>query len=220
MLFTVLNFTGTSNFIGNHATRYDGGSGGSAIYALWNVTLTFNGTNNFINNSAKGASGGAILARVNISLTFIGNSNFRNNSAQGNGGGISATTNIFLSFTGTSNFSRNSAILGGAISAIVFSTLTFNGANSFTNNGHTTNEFNINNGVSRGGAIYLAVSSLFILPHTIVHWENNHANLGGAICVSDANPTIYCTQFVQLMEKEKCFFQLSTERPGQNLSSS
>ena len=218
---TVLNFTGASNFIGNHATGYNGGSGGSAIYALWNVTLTFNGTNNFINNSAKGASGGAILARVNISLTFIGNSNFRNNSAQGNGGGISATTNIFLSFTGTSNFSRNSAMQGGAISAIVYSTLTFNGANSFTNNGHTTNEFNINNGVSCGGAMYLAISSFFsVLHHTTVHWENNHANLGGAICVSDANPSIYCTQFVQLKEKEKCFFQLSTERPGQNLSGS
>ena len=218
---TVLIFNGTNNFIGNHATRYYGGSGGSAIYALWNVALTFNGTNNFINNSAKGASGGAIHARVNISLTFIGNSNFSNNSAQGNGGGIYAATNISLSFTGTSNFSRNSAMQGGAISAISNSKLTFNGTNSFTNNGHTANEFNINNGVSCGGAMYLAISSFFsIFTHTTMRWENNHANLGGAICVSDANPSIYCTQFVQLIEKEKCFFQLSIERPGQNLSGS
>ena len=216
---TVLIFNGTNNFIGNHATRYYGGSGGSAIYTLWNVALTFNGTNNFLNNSAKGASGGAIHARVNISLTFIGSSNFSNNSAQGNGGGIFASTNISLSFTGKSNFSRNSAMQGGAISAISNSTLTFNGANSFTNNGRTTNEFNINNGVSCGGAMYLGISSFFsIFTHTTVHWENNHANLGGAICVSDANPSIYCTQFVQLIQKEKCFFQLS--RPGQNLSSS
>ena len=217
---TVLIFNGTNNFIGNHATRYYGGSGGSAIYALWNVAVTFNGTNNFINNSAKGASGGAIHARVNISLTFIGNSNFSNNSAQGNGGGIYAATNISLSFTGKSNFSRNSAMQGGAISAIAYSTLTFNGTNRFTNNGHTTNEFNINNGVSCGGAMYLAISSSFsIFTHTTMRWENNHANLGGAICVSDANPSIYCTQFVQFnIQKEKCFFQLS--RPGQHLSGS
>ena len=62
--------------------------------------------------------------------------------------------------------------------------------------------------------MYLAISSTFsILPHTTVHWENNHASLGGAIYVSDANPLIYCNEFVQ---KEKCFFQLP--RPGQNLS--
>ena len=210
---TVLNFTGTSNFIGNHATGYNVGG---AIYAIQNVTLTFNGTNNFINNSAK-YEGGAILARTNISLTFIGNSNFSNNSAQGNGGAIYAATNISLSFTGTSNFSRNSAMRGGAISAISNSTLTFNGSISFTNNGHTTNKFNINNGDSRGGAMYLGISSLFsIFPHTTVHWENNHANLGGAIYVYDANPLIYCTEFVQFIRKEKCFFQLP--RPGQNLS--
>ena len=207
---TVLNFIGTSNFIGNHETGYNSGS---AIYALWNAVLIFNGTNNFINNSAN--SGGAIFAATNISLTFIGSSNFSNNSAYSNGGAISATTNIFLSFTGTSNFSRNSAMLGGAISAISNSTLTFNGTNSFTNNGHTTNEFNINNGVSCGGAMYLAISSFFsIFNHTTVHWENNHSELGGAICVSDST---YCTRVVQSRNK-KCFVQLS--RPGQNLSGS
>ena len=65
--------------------------------------------------------------------------------------------------------------------------------------------------------MHLAISSLFfVLPHTTVHWENNHANLGGAICFSDANPSIYCTDIEQFILKEKCFFQLS--RPGQILS--
>ena len=89
---------------------------------------------------------------MNTVLTFIGKSSFSNNSAQGNGGAIAAETNISLSFTGTSNFNSNSALQGGAIFAIRNSTLTFNGANTFTNNGHT-NKFNINNGVSCGGAM-------------------------------------------------------------------
>ena len=42
-------------------------------------------------------------------------------------------------------------------------------------------------------------------------WENNHANLGGAIFVYDANPRIYCNRDIP---KEECFFQL----PGHNLS--
>ena len=100
---------------------------------------------------------------------------------------------------------------GGAIFAIRNSTLTFDGADKFTNNGLTNN---VNNGVSRGGAMYLAISSLlFILPHTTVCLENNHANLGGAIYVYDVSPSIYCTQ--RYISRKRCFFQL----PGQNLSS-
>ena len=218
----MVTFHGTNNFVSNSANNKFIGislssyySLGGAICAGQNVALTFNGTNNFINNSVD-SLGGAIFARMNTALTFIGNSSFSNNSAQDNGGAIAAETNISLSFTGTSNFNSNSAMQGGAIFAIRNSTLTFNGANTFTNNGHT-NKFNINNGVSCGGAMYLAISSLFsVLPHTTVHWENNHANLGGAICVSDANPSIYCTDSEQFILKEKCFFQIP--RPGQILS--
>ena len=92
---------------------------------------------------------------------------------------------------------------GGAIYADD-SALTFSGNISFVSNGHDTED-------SRGGAMYLYISSTFsILPHTAVCLENNHANLGGAIYVYDANPYIYCTA----VPKQKCFFQL----PGQNLS--
>ena len=41
--------------------------------------------------------------------------------------------------------------------------------------------------------------------------ENNHANLGGAIFVYDANPRIYCNKDIP---KEECFFQL----PGHKMS--
>ena len=61
-------------------------------------------------------------------------------------------------------------------------------------------------------------STLSILPHTTVHWENSHATLGGAIYVSDVNPQIYCTQIAryiaEYVPREEGFFQL----PGQNLS--
>ena len=224
-----LTFNGTSNFTHNSA-KYSGG----AITTMYNVTVAFHGRNNFINNSGNaiytshntvinftGISNfignhvyyGTIQALRNVALTFNGTNNFINNSASSHVGAIYASTNISLSFTGTSNFTGNSALQGGAIIAINNSTLTFNGAHSFTSNGHTTNHFN---GVSRGGAMYLAIGSLFfILLNTTMCWENNHANLGGAIYVSDANPSIYCTLFIP---KEKCFFQLS--RPDQNLSDS
>ena len=52
--------------------------------------------------------------------------------------------------------------------------------------------------------------------NTTVCFENNRANLGGAIYVYDANPHIYCTQNASV-PKQKCFFQF--EFPGQNLSS-
>ena len=109
---------------------------------------------------------------------------------------------------------------GGAISANVYSTLTFDGSISFTSNGYyryTDITINADNRDNHGGAIYLSIGSAFsILPYTIVCWENNYANLGGAIYISDLNPSIYCTQIATYTPIEKCCFQLS----GQNLSNS
>ena len=65
--------------------------------------------------------------------------------------------------------------------------------------------------------MHLAIGSTFIvLPHITAHWENNYANLGGAIYVVTANPFIYCTvaQIATFIPREKCFFQF----PDQNLS--
>ena len=61
--------------------------------------------------------------------------------------------------------------------------------------------------------MYLGIRSTFsIFPHTTVHWENNHATLGGAIYVSDVNPLIYCNSIASLIPGEKCFFQLSDQK--------
>ena len=200
-LTNTLSFIGTTNFSHNSA-----GSNGGAIYTEGNVVLTFNGISNFFNNSATNKDGGAIFISHSV-FTFNGSSNFTGNSANSNGGAIFALFRVSLSFTGTSSFSSNSATLGGAINAHRNSTLTLNGSISFTNNGHDTQD-------SRGGAMYLASSStLSILPHTTVCWENNRARLGGAIYVSDVNPFIYCIQFTNYMHihtltNKQCFLQL------------
>ena len=200
----VLIFNGTNNFINNSANS------GGAIFATTNISaLRFTGTNNFTRNSA-GIKGGAVATDSNGVLTFNETNNFINNSAN-NGGAIFAVVHVSPCFTGTSSFISNSAIQGGAICANSYITLTFNGNINFTNNGHNLRD-------SRGGAIYLAIDSTFsVLPHTIVYWENNYANLGGAIYVVIANPFVYCkiTQIATFIPKEKCFFQL----PGQNRSS-
>ena len=209
----VLTFNGVNNFINNSAEHSDGG----AIRAVSNVVLTFNGVNNFINNSAEHCDGGAIRAVSNVVLTFNEITiNFICNSAYSYGGAIFTANNISLGITGTSSFSSNSAMLGGAISVYRNSTLTFNGSISFINNGNHVNKFNIDNGNSYGGALYLFISSTFlILPNTTVRWESNHAILGGAINVEDVNALIYCNQIIKYITREECFFQL----PGQNLSS-
>ena len=196
----LLGFKGTSNFTHNSADY------GGAIFTWSLALLTFNGTNNFFDNSAKIRHGGAILTLHSV-FTFSGSNNFTGNYANGNGGAIFAVRKTLLSFFDTSSFCSNSAMQGGAIFANLNSTVTFNGNISFTNNGQNTRD-------SCGGAMYLGISSTFsILPRTTVHWENNHANLGGAIYVMNANPLIYCTKISSYIPKQECFFQL----PRQNI---
>ena len=197
-----LHFTRTSIFIGNSA---DTGCGG-AIHAEAGTSLRFSGTVNFSHNSAE--SGGAFCTINNVVLDFNGINNFINNSAPMNGGAIFTKSNILLRFTGTTSFSSNSARQGGAIAAGSNSTLIFGGNITFTNNGNATKD-------TRDGAINLLIGShFFIMPNTTVCWNNNHADLGGAIYVSAVNPLIYCTQISAYTPKDECFFQL----PGQNLS--
>ena len=101
---------------------------------------------------------------------------------------------------------------GGAISANVYSTLTFNGSISFTSNGrYQYTDITIYTD-DHGGAIYLSIGSAFsILLHTTVCCENN---LEGAIYVSYVNALIYCPRIARNIPNKECFFQL----PGQNLS--
>ena len=202
----VLVFNGTNNFIGNSAN-----SDGGAIIAVFNIALSFNGASNFAHNSAE--SGGAVAMAYNVKINFNGTNKFISNSANSDGGAIFTAANISLSITGTSSFSSNSALQGGAISANVNSTLTFSGNISFTNNGYNTDTLRD----SHGGAMYLAISSTcVILPQTNVFWEDNHANLGGAIYVLNVNPFIYCkvARIARYIPKEECFFQFT----GQKLS--
>ena len=185
---TVLNISGTNNFINNSAE--DGG----AIY-VHNTRVSFSGTNNFINNVATG-DGGAIYASHTTQVSFSGNSNFINNSAARNGGAIYTSHNTQVSFSGTSNFISNVASFGGKI---------------YTSGGVIyTSDFKYG-----GGGVYMGLNCFFsILPNTTLYWENNHAAHGGAIYVVDASPLSYCTPLAKYVPKEKCFFQL----PGQNLS--
>ena len=202
---TLLNFTGTNNFISNSANR----NGGGAIVALKSTSLRFTGANNFSHNSAR-FEGGAVATADNAVFVFTGNNSFFNNTVNSDGGVFYAVANIMLNFTGTSSFGSNLAMQGGAIAANLNSKLTFDGMINFTNNGHNTRD-------SRGGSLYLTISSiLYIWSNTSVCWENNRANLGGAIYVLTANPFVYCkiTRTATFIPREKCFFQL----PGQNLS--
>ena len=231
----VLIFRGTTNFSNNSAKR-----GGGALFASASTSTNFIGASTFTHNSA-GSRGGAIITSKAV-LTFTGTTNFSNNSANDFGGGAICTLqsrisfngiNIFmgnsashggaifvlttsLSLTGTSSFSNSSAKQGGAIFANSASKLTFDGNISFINNGHNMVD-------SRGGAVYLAsIRYLFILSGTTVHWENNHANLGGAIYVFNSNPIFYCTVtrisdlLLYRLTRKSCFFQL----PGWNTNGS
>ena len=212
-----LTFTGNTSFLENNA-KFElpsitcEGSGG-AIYASPNTVLSFNGTNNFINNSA-GIEGGAIYTEINTVLSFNGISNFINNSADYNGGAVYIKENVVLSFNGISNFINNSADnSGGAISVNTNSNLTLNGLVKFVNNVCSGKLYT--NGGSVGGGVYMGLKCTFIiLPNTTVYWENNHANVGGAIYVRDASPISECALISTLVPKEECFFQL----PYQNLS--
>ena len=149
--------------------------------------------------------GGAIFASQSI-FTFNRTKYFTPNSANNDGGVIYAVKNRSFSFTGTSSFCSNLAMRGGAIFTSFKSTVTCTGNISFTHNAGDNTED------SRGGAIYLAISStLSFLRHTALCWENNHANLGRAIYVMTS--LIYCTKIAKFIPKEECFFQL----PGQNI---
>ena len=59
---TILNFSGTNNFINNRPGCSHGGdhSAGGAIIIFGNTVLSFTGSNNFINNSV-GHGGGAMF---------------------------------------------------------------------------------------------------------------------------------------------------------------
>ena len=203
-----LDITGTTNVISNSKSAEISGKSAAqciscgAIYAGHNTSLSFTGTSNFINNSAY--EGGAIYAGHNTSLSFTGTSNFINNSAV-SGGAIAAHYITSLSFTGISNFINNSAHFGGAIFIGDVTSLSFTGSGNFINN----------SAKYWGGGVCVSNSTFFIPSNTMVYWESNHAQFGGAFYVGDFyNPFIFCTTIATYAAKDECFFQI----PSQNLS--
>ena len=199
---TLLSFNGATNFISNSA-----GIGGGAIYTLNNNVLHFNGINNFTDNSAL--YGGAVYTMMNAALSYYGTNNFISNSAAVLGGAIYALNNTALSFNGISSFTGNSALVyGGAICADFNSTLTCNGTTNFANNGGVTGTLNLH-----GGGVWMGLKSIFyILRKTTVYWENNHANVGGAIYILDTSPISYCEY--AYIPRQDCFFQLPDQNPS------
>ena len=140
---TVLNFSGTTNFISNSAGESDGG----AIYTSAG-TIYFSGTTNFINNSASESDGGAIYTSAGT-IYFSGTTNFINNSAAV-GGAI--YTSGLLSFSGTTNFINNSAYYSGGAIYADESKLSFNGTVNFINNICSVDV----NEDAAGGGVYIA----------------------------------------------------------------
>ena len=204
-----LTFIGNTTFLENHATF-----GSAGIYMI-NCSLSSTGSIHFINNSFTDPdfsknSGVAIWASassLNISGTtnFVGNRNVVTNNSAGFCccDVIYASHNTSLSFSGTSNFTYNSVDLGSTIHASDHTSLSFTGTSNF-----------INNSAHYGGGVLLWKTTFSISSNTTVHWEKNHAWFGGAICVMDNAPLVYCTQLETCTTKYGCFFQL----PGQNLS--
>ena len=202
-----MNSTGSIYFINNSNSNGVGG----AITAFQS-SLNFTGASIFVGNfvAFAGIVGGAIYLQGST-MSFSGISNFHNNSGFG-GGAISANSSA-VSFNGTSSFDDNYGKLGGAICAVNRTKLTFNGTIRFSNNGYDKYKINLL-GDNYGGGVYMAYSTISILPNTTVYWENNHAYLGGAIYIVD-NGLSYChVTYFTPPKREECFFQL----PGKNLS--
>ena len=190
-------------FIGTNTFSYNSADFGGAIHTEYHVKIDFNGNNNFFNNSALYKHGGAIFISCS-SFTFNGTNNFSDNLAKGNGGAFHVLSMSSLRFIGTSTFNSNSAFQGGAI--ISWSRLDFSGKISFINNGYNTRN-------SRGGALYLPITSTFYFsPNTTIVWKNNQADFGGAIHAFSANPLTYCAKIATYVQKEKCFFQVFHRR--------
>ena len=165
---TVLNFSGTDNFINNSAA----GDGG-AIY-VHNTQVSFSGSSNFINNSAA-RNGGAIYTSHNTRVSFSGTSNLINNVAAGDGGAIYTSHNTRVSFSGTSNLTNNVATGdGGAIYTSHSTQVSFSGTSNLTNNVATGD----------GGAIYTSHNTQVSFSGTSNLINNSATRNGGAIYTS------------------------------------
>ncbi|MCQ2581597.1 MAG: autotransporter domain-containing protein [Alphaproteobacteria bacterium] len=174
-----------------------GSLGGAIFNEDPNATVTINENSSFKNNTAK--RGGAIY---NAGTTTVNNSEFNKNTATQYGGAIFVASGT-LDVNNSTFTENNGGVIGGAISDVfnVLNTLNINEGTTFTGNYATTggaigayNAFNINgtndNKVTfkgnhttavddGGGAIVLGAHARTTINNAV--FENNYANLGGAI---------------------------------------
>ena len=166
-----VDISGTSNFLGNSA-HYGGG------IRVWNwATAHVSGTSNFIGNSANGDGGGVHAEESTVNIR--GTTNFINNSAAANGGGVYAFYYAIVNISGTSHFVSNSAGFGGGVSVYI-STVSIRGANNITNNSAQWH----------GGGVY-AHSYAKVDINGTNNFTNNSAQVyGGGVYARDATVDI------------------------------
>ena len=171
-----LTFIGNTTFIGNI-----GIAAGAGIFTF-NSALNSTGNFHFESNSNVGSITLPVVGNLTVgtmfahtsSLHFNGTNNFTNNSAQsqnigGFGGAICAVVDTSLSFTGTSNFKQNSATIGGAIYAYINCMLSITGTSNFSSNS-----------ALQAGAIYAYINCMLSITGTS-NFNSNSAYQGGAI---------------------------------------
>ena len=114
-------------------------------------------------------------------LSFIGTNKFSHNSACDLGGAIYAIINTSLIFIGTNEFSHNSAHYGGAIVTADNMVLTLNGTSNFINN-------SANDG---GGAIFAVTNTSLIFIGTNSFTHNSAGIKCGAVFTADNGVLIF-----------------------------
>ena len=219
--------SGQSKFTCNRAENNGGG-----LSIRISGTTNLLGINLFERNSAL--YGGAVFVAIAATHGISGSSIFRSNSASFGGGGIFTSRLSRSSINGNATaLISNSANFGGAVMSfgevnITGSAVLLNNTAFLNGGGITTADSDFvfdgeveisENSALSGGGMYLATSTLYILPNTTVYFQNNYAmQQGGAIFVEDPL-FIYCSNRA-LQDRNspqttigvnECFFQPTSE---------
>ena len=219
LIFCSATYSGMATFSENSVS----GSGRKAVYN----DREFRENPLTSADTVSSNAGGAMLIFTS-NITFPGNIRIENNNAD-YGGGIMAIESD-LSLKNTVSMQNNTAIYGGGVyileSAIIFSESISIVNNRAEDSGGAVyaidnsqlyferfSNFSYNT-AAKGGGLYLDHSSLCHFSATSIFlFEQNHAReIGGAIFVADATPSIYCAEdFASKDIKSDCFFQIQTD---------
>ena len=173
-----------SLFINNTVT-YSGGVVATSSSSKLNILCS-----NFSNNTASDSGG--VVFQEHHSKSSIVDSFFRQNKAERNGGAVSASSSSDLNVT-SSVFIQNTARLGGALSIVQNSTVSFylGGTNGSQSNYSKNGEIRVcNNKAARsGGGINLRNSHLFLGMDTKIN-DNEASELGGGVYAVNSSITV------------------------------